>query len=173
MPNTGKTTLLSLIIYNIKHWNHMSIQNKFAKRKPPLPLLHGEFSLTEHAPFARLGRGKPSTSSVFAKRCFRFAMLNLPENISQSAQLPTISLVSLASFLPASASDYSSGKSATTPTRSLFLFPNCCQMTYFCVFPNSEKPNSSPKQRAAHMLIYTTKPPNSRPLCCAGHKIHM
>lgn len=153
----------------------MAIQNIFAKRKPPLPLLHGELSLTEHAPFARLGRGKPSTFSVFAKRCFRFATLNLPENISQSAQLPTISLVSLASFLPASASDYSSGKSATTPTRSLFLFPNCCQMTYFCVFPNSDlKAKLNPKtEDSSHAHLYHKTSKEQTTLLCWPQNTHV
>lgn len=142
----GKSTLLSLNTYDIKHQNCTSIQNKFPKRKPPLTLLHGEFLLTEHAPFVRLSRGKPPTWPVLTKRCFRFTMLNLPESISQSARLSTISLVSLASFLPASASDYRGGKSATIPTRCLLLFPNCCQMTDCCVFPYSDlKEKLNPK----------------------------
>lgn len=97
-----------------------------------------EFPLRERAPFVRLRRGKPPTFPVFTKRRFRFATLNLPESISQSARLAAISLVSLASFLPASASHYSGGKSAAIPTGSLLLFPNSCQLTYFCMFPNSD-----------------------------------
>lgn len=139
----------------------MSVQSTFPRRKPPLTLLHGQFSLTEHAPFVRLRRRKTPTSPVFTKRCFRFAMLNLPESISQSAQLSTISLVSLASFLPAPSSDYSGGKPATIPARSLLLFPNCFQMTYFCVFPTSDlKAKLNPKTESsshAHLYHKTSK----------------
>lgn len=139
----------------------MPIQNTFPKRKPPPQRATQEFSLTEHAPFVRLKRGKPPTLPDFTKRCFRFAMLNLPESISQSARLAEISPVSLASFLPASASHYSGGKSATIPTRSSLLFPDCCQLTYFCVLLNSDvkaklKPQTEGSSHA-HLSHKTSK----------------
>lgn len=128
MPIIGKTSFSSLNICHLKHHNSTAMQNQFPKRKLP----HGKFSVTGYAPFVRLRRGKPLTCPVFTKRCFKFTMLSLPESISRSLWLSAISLVSLASFLALSASDYSGGESATIPT------PNCCQRTYFLTFPNSD-----------------------------------
>jgi len=140
MSVMGKTTLLSLSICDVKDQNPISIQSKLPEIKPLLTLRPGEFSLTEHAPFVRLRRGKPTTFPAFVKECLRFALLHQP------AQPSATSPVSLASSLPASPSDYNHGKSATAPTRSSVLFPSRCQMTSFCVFPNSAlKGNLSPK----------------------------
>lgn len=160
MSTTGKTTLQSLNTYDMKHQNGMSIHNTFPKGKPPLTLLHRELSLTEHAPSVRL-RGKPPTYPVVMKRCFRFATLNPPESISQAAQLSTTSPVSLASFLPAPASDYGRGRSAAIPSPSSLLLPNSCQMTCFLEFPNSDlRAKFSPKTEGssqAHSYHRTSK----------------
>lgn len=90
-------------------------------------------------------------------------MLNLPESISQSAQLPAISLVSLASFLPVPARDQGAAEAAPIPTRS---YP--CPLTdvkqilsvHFATLISN--PNPAPKQRAAQVLSTTPKPPDRR-----------
>lgn len=136
--------------------------NEFPKGKHPFTLLHGKFSLTEHALFARSRRGKPPTFPVCMKRYFRFAILDLPESISLSAQLSTFSLVSLASFLPASASDYSSGKSVKVPPGAYSCSLNVLKWLNSVCFPTHLKTKLNPRRRDPQKLICTTKPPNRR-----------
>lgn len=159
----GETTPPSPRRWDFQQYSPISIQNTLPKREPPLTCLPGELSLTARCTSEVKKRENTNLPSLHDEM-LEIAVLNLPESVPQPAWLLTISLVSLASFLPVSVSNYSSGVSAPIPSRSLLLlFPRCCQMTFSAYFWSLvSQPNSSVEQRAAQMLVFATVPPNRR-----------